>query len=95
MIERQVTFHVLPNEGKEFARFFEEEYRPAMAKTEGFVKAELLKEMGADQDFVMVLRFESVDAAAEWRASSEHAALKPHLKSLYDGSELRVLEFVS
>lgn len=92
MIERHVTFHVLPNKGKEFARFFEEEYRPAMAKTEGFLKAELLKEMDTDQDFVMILRFESLDAAAGWRASSEHAELKPHLKSLYDSSELRVLE---
>ncbi len=94
MIERHVTFHVLPKKGKEFARFFEEEYRPAMAKTEGFLKAELLKEMDTDQDFMMILRFESNDAAAVWRASSEHAELKPHLKSLYDGSELRVLELV-
>jgi len=94
MIERHVTFHVLPNKGKEFARFFEEDYRPAMTKNEGFVKAELLKEMDTDQDFVMTLRFESIEAAAGWRASSEHAALKPHLKSLYDSSELRVLELI-
>jgi heme-degrading monooxygenase HmoA len=66
-----------------------------MEKTEGFLKAELLKEMDTNQDFVMVLRFESLDAAAGWRASNEHAGLKPHLKSLYDGSELRVLEPVT
>ena len=94
MTERQVTFHVLPNKGKEFAQFFEEEYRPAMARTEGFLKAELHKEMDKGQDFVMLLRFESIDAAASWRASNEHAALKPRLKSMYDGSELRVLELV-
>lgn len=94
MIERQVTFHVLPNKGQEFARFFEEDYRPAMAKSEGFLKAELLKVMGTDQDYMMVLRFDSVDAAAGWRASNEHAELKPHLKALYDGSELKVLEVI-
>jgi antibiotic biosynthesis monooxygenase (ABM) superfamily enzyme len=66
MIERHVTFHILPNKGKEFVRFFEEEYRPAMAKSEGFLKAELLKEMEVDQDFVMILHFESTDAAAGW-----------------------------
>ena len=92
MIERHVTFHVLPKKGKAFARFFEEEYRPAMAKTEGFLKAELLKEIDTDQEFMMILRFESIDAAASWRASDEHAALKPNLKSMYDGSDLRVLE---
>ena len=95
MIERHVTFHVLPNKGQEFTRFFEEEYRPAMAKTAGFLKAELLRVMETDQDYMMVLRFESEEAAADWRASGEHAQLKPHLKSLYDGSELSVLEPVT
>ena len=94
MIERHVTFHVLPNKGDEFARFFEEEYRPAMAKTEGFLKAGLLKDMDFGQDFMMVLRFESLDAAAAWRASSLHEELKPHLKSLYEGSEVLVLDVV-
>ena len=92
MIERHVIFHVLPKKGGEFARFFEEEYRPAMATSEGFLKAELLKEMDTDQDIMMVLRFESSDVAASWRASNERAELKPYLKSLYDGSKLRVLE---
>jgi heme-degrading monooxygenase HmoA len=94
MIERHVTFHVLPTKGQEFARFFEEEYRPAMAKTAGFLKAELFKDMDNEQDYMMVLRFESLDAAAAWRASDLHQALKPGLKALYDGSELKVLEAV-
>jgi len=94
MIERHVTFHVLPNRADEFTRFFEEEYRPALAETEGFLKAELLQDMERDRDYMMVLRFESIDAAASWRASSSHEELKPHLKSLYDGSGLKVLEVV-
>lgn len=95
MIERHVTFHVLPTKTQEFARFFEEEYRPAMAKTPGFVRAELFKDMSEERDYVMVLRFESLEAAAAWRASEMHEALKPHLKSLYDGSELLVLAAVT
>jgi len=39
-----------------------------------------------------LLRFESLDAAAAWRTSGAHQDLKPHLKSLYNGSELKVLE---
>ena len=94
MIERHVTFHVLPERGQEFARFFEEEYRPALEKTQGFIQAGLLKDMEQEQDYVMTLRFESLDAAAAWRASSLHQELKPHLKSLYNGSVLKVLEIV-
>ncbi len=94
MIERHVTFHVLPGKGEEFARFFAEEYRPAMEKTAGFIQAGLLKELEQAQDLTMTLRFESLDAAATWRASSVHQALKPQLKSLYNGSELKVFEIV-
>jgi heme-degrading monooxygenase HmoA len=85
---------MLPNRVDEFTRFFEEEYRPAMAETEGFLKAELLQDMEHDHDCMMVLRFESLDAAASWRASSLHEELKTPLKSLYDGSELKVFEVV-
>lgn len=94
MIERHVTFRFLPTKEQEIARFFEEEYRPAMAKTEGFLKAELLKDMDHAQDFMMVLRFESIASAAARRSSGLHQGLKPQLKSLYDGSELKVLETI-
>lgn len=93
-IERHVTFHVLPEKVEEFELFFENEYHPAMAKTEGFIKAELLKGMENPQDLKMVLRFESLETAAAWRASAAHSALKPKLKSLYDGSELMVYEVI-
>lgn len=94
MIERHVTFHVLPGKEEAFARFFDQEYRPAMEKIEGFVQAGLLKAAEVDSDFMMTLRFESLEAAAAWRASAVHQALKPHLKALYEGSELQVLEVV-
>lgn len=94
MIERHVTFHVLPGKAEEFAKFFEQEYRPAMEKIEGFVQAGLLRVAEVDHDFMMTLRFESLEAAAAWRASAVHQELKPHLKSLYNGSELLVLEVV-
>ena len=93
-IERHVTFHVLPEEVEEFEKFFEQEYRPAMENTNGFVKAELLKDTENPQDLKMVLRFESNDAAADWRASESHAALKPRLKSMYSGSELKVYKVI-
>ena len=94
-IERHVTFHVLPDKVEEFENFFVEEYRPAMENTNGFVKAELLKDTENPQDLKMVLRFESSDAAAGWRASGSHAALKPRLKSMYSGSELKVYEVIA
>ena len=94
MIERHVTFHVLPGKGEAFARFFEEAYRPAMEKTAGFIQAGLLKSREQAHDFTMTLRFDSLDAAAAWRTSPTHQELKPHLKSLYNGSELKVFEII-
>ena len=92
MIERHVTFHVLPDQEAEFVRFFADEYRPAMQQIDGFVQAGLLKHSESERDFMMTLRFASLDAAAAWRSSEAHQALKPHLKALYDGSELKVFE---
>lgn len=94
-IERHVTFHVFPGKVEEFEQFFQEEYRPAMASTHGYIKAELLKDTENPKDLQMVLRFESNEAADSWRASDAHTALKPRLKSLYDGSELKVYEFIT
>lgn len=93
-IERHVTFHVLPGKEAEFENFFESDYRPAMKQVNGFIKAELLKDTDNPQDLQMVLRFESDQAAANWRASDSHAALKPRLKSLYDESELKVYQVI-
>ena len=94
-IERHVTFHVLAGKIEQFGRFFLSEYRPAMAQTECYVKPELLKDPENPQDLTMVLRFDSLESAAAWRASERNAALKPTLKSLYDGSELKVFEVLA
>jgi heme-degrading monooxygenase HmoA len=94
-IERHVTFHILPDDVEDFENFFEQEYRPAMEKTSGFVKAELLKDSENPQDLKMVLRFEDSDAATCWRTSESHTALKPRLKSMYSGSELKVYEVIA
>jgi heme-degrading monooxygenase HmoA len=83
---------VLPGRADEFENFFESEYRRAMSQMTGFIKAELLKDRDDPQDLQMILRFESEAAAASWRASDSHAALKPKLKSLYDGSEIKVYQ---
>lgn len=93
-IERHVTFHVLPGKESEFEEFFTRDYQPAMALMPGFIKAELLQDNDKANDLQMVLCFESEEAAAGWRASEQHAALKPKLKSLYDGSELKVYQIL-
>lgn len=92
MIERHVIFKVLPGKGADFTKYFEEQYRPAMAKTDGFVKAELLRVLDSNSDYMMMLRFEDLESAAAWRSSSLHQELKPGLKALYNGSELMVLQ---
>lgn len=91
-IERHVTFHVLPGKVSQFEEFFARDYQPTMSQMPGFIKAELLKDNDNPQDLQMVLRFETEEAAASWRASEPHAALKPKLKSLYDGSTLKVYQ---
>jgi heme-degrading monooxygenase HmoA len=94
-IQRHVTFHVLPGKVAEFEQFFVQEYHPAMAATEGFLQASLLKDAAEPQDLIMVLRFDTLESAAAWRNSAGHAALKPRLKSLYSASELEVYEVLA
>lgn len=92
MIERHVTFHVHPGKESGFHSFFRDEYLPAMSRTPGFVSASLLQDQELESDLEMVLRFESLAAAAEWRQSDAHQTLKPRLKSHYEGSELTVYD---
>ncbi len=70
MIERHVTFNVLPDKCAEFERFFSEEYRPAMSAMPGFVRVELLHQTDAPMQYQMVIRFESAETASGWRALS-------------------------
>lgn len=95
MIERHVTFNVFPDQAGAFEQFFREEYRPAMAKMPGFIRAELLQEQETPGHYQMTIRFESGEAAAHWRASAEHQALSPRLKSMYSESRLQVYEVIA
>ncbi len=95
MLERHVFFDVREGEGQEFVRFFIERYRPAMAETPGFVRAELLQELDSPQRLVMVLRFDDREASDRWRNSEAHEALKPLLRALYAGSEKQEFEVVA
>ena len=95
MIERHVTFEVLIDKADAFEHFFVHEYRPAMSSTAGFVRADLLRESEAPQKYQMVLRFDSLESAAAWRASAEHQALSPTLKAYYSSSYLQVYDVVA
>lgn len=95
MIERHVTFSVFPDQGQEFEKFFLEKYRPAMSAMRGFVKVELLREEGQTCQYQMVIRFDSTEAAAEWRSSAAHQSLQPAFKSLYSESKLQVYDVIA
>jgi heme-degrading monooxygenase HmoA len=95
MIERHVTFNVLPDRTQDFEELFAAEYRPAMAAMPGFVKVELLREQEDPTQYQMVFRFESMETAADWRNSDAHQALRPRIKALYDGSTLKVYDVIA
>ena len=94
MIERHVTFRVLPGKAEEFVAFFGSAYAPAMAVQPGFCGAELLRPEEHDH-LVMVLRFASGEAAQAWRESAAHKELSPALKALYRSSQVRVHEVLA
>jgi len=95
MIERHVTFNVLPGREQDFEELFTAEYRPAMSAMPGYVKLELLVEQEDPTQYQMVIRFESLETAAGWRNSDVHQALKPKIKALYDGSKLQVYDVIA
>jgi hypothetical protein len=43
----------------------------------------------------MVIRFETMETAADWRNADTHQALKPKIKALYDGSKLIVYDVMA
>jgi len=95
MIERHVTFNVLPDKGDEFEKVFVQEYRPAMSAMPGFVKVELLRQPDQPTQYHMVIRFESAETSDNWRASAAHKALQPKIKALYSGSQLQVYDVIA
>ena len=95
MIERHVTFNVIPGKGKDFEKLFREEYSAAMSKQPGFVSVTLLKEHEKEAFYQMVIRFQSLETAAAWRDSAEHKALSPRIKALYKESTVQVYEVIA
>jgi heme-degrading monooxygenase HmoA len=94
VIERHVTFELRPGKADEFASFFGSAYAPAMARQEGFFGAALLRPDDPDT-LMMVLRFDSLEAAQAWRESVAHKELSPALKALYQSSDVRVHEVLA
>lgn len=91
MIERHVTFHVIPGKKSEFIRFFKDKYHPALTNSDGFIAGDVYQVVEDENDLMMILRFESFESAKTWRCSARHQDLKPDLKALYHGSDLLVL----
>jgi antibiotic biosynthesis monooxygenase (ABM) superfamily enzyme len=95
MIERHVTFHVIPGKEKDFENLFKNEYSTAMAKQRGFISVTLLKEHEKEAVYQMVIRFQSLETAAAWRDSDDHKALSPKIKALYKESTVQVYEVIA
>ncbi len=72
MIERHVTFNVIPGNQKEFETLFRETYSVAMSRQPGFVSVTLLKEHEKEAVYQMAIRFQSLETAAAWRDSNDH-----------------------
>ena len=88
MIERHVSFSVLPDRTADFERFFTEAYRPPVLDMPGLIECILLREAEHPERYQMVFRWESGDQAAAWRTSPVHQALQPQLNELHSGMEI-------
>ncbi len=95
MIERHVTFEVIPDKTQDFENLFVKAYRPAMASMPGFINVELLRLQDSSTIYQMIIRFETAEAASAWRNSPEHQGLSPQLKALYIASHLQVFEVIA
>jgi antibiotic biosynthesis monooxygenase (ABM) superfamily enzyme len=95
MIERHVTFNLIPGKEKDFENLFKEQYSVAMSKQPGFVSVTLLKEHEKEAVYQMVIRFQSLETAAAWRDSADHKALSPKVKALSSGSSVQVYEVIA
>jgi antibiotic biosynthesis monooxygenase (ABM) superfamily enzyme len=94
MIERHITFSVLPDRTSAFEHFVAGEYGKTMAKAPGFVKIELLREADSSTRYQMVFRFEDAESAASWRTSEAHQALQPALKALHTDMQIQGYEVI-
>ncbi len=88
MIERHVSFSVLPDKTDDFERFFVELYRPPVLEMPGLVECRLLREAERSDRYQMVFRWETAEHAVAWRVSEVHQALQPTLNALHSGMEI-------
>ena len=88
MIERHVSFAVLPDKTAEFERFFVEEYRPPVLELPGLIECSLLREAERPDRYQMVFRWETAEHAVAWRTSEIHQGLQPTLSTLHSGMEI-------
>jgi antibiotic biosynthesis monooxygenase (ABM) superfamily enzyme len=95
MIERHVTFNVIPGKEMDFETLFKDAYSVAMSTQPGFVSVALLKEREKEAVYHMAIRFQSLETAAAWRDSAEHKTLSPRIKALYRGSAVQVYEVIA
>lgn len=85
MIERHVTFDVLPERTADFERFFSGQYLPAVQQMPLLIECLLLREAENPLRYQMVFRWQTADAATAWRTSAVHQALQPALGALNSG----------
>ena len=95
MIERHVTFDVIPGKEAAFEELFKTKYSKAMSAQPGFVSVGLIRQQEQPTRYEMVIRFESLETAAGWRNSAEHKELSPVIKALYSGSSVIVFDVVA
>ena len=88
MIERHVTFNVLPDRTVDFERFFVEAYRPPVLGMPGLIECTLLRESEHAEHYQMVFRWETAENAVAWRVSEVHQGLQPALVELHAGMEI-------
>ena len=88
MIERHVSFAVLPDKTAEFERFVAEQYRPPVLEMPGLIECSLLREAEHADRYQIVFRWQTADNAVAWRVSEVHQALQPALNALHAGMEI-------
>ncbi len=88
MIERHVSFAVLPEKTADFERFIAEQYRPPALEMPGLVECSLLREAEHADRYQLVFRWETAENATAWRVSEVHQGLQPALNALHAGMEI-------
>ena len=88
MIERHISFDVLPDKTAEFERFIAEDYRPPVLDMPGLIECSLLRESERADRYQLVFRWEAPEDAVAWRVSEVHQALQPALAALHTGMEI-------